>query len=90
MARRKRSRLSPAQKTEIWKRWKAGQSLHEVLPFVYQERDGTGGTTDVGSPWSHYVRCPLEEIGHHGNGLSALWGRGLLKGSPGRSRSSSE
>jgi IS30 family transposase len=30
MLRRKRSRLSPAQKTEIWKRWKAGQSLHEI------------------------------------------------------------
>ncbi len=28
--RRKRSRLSAAQKTEIWKRWKAGQSLHEI------------------------------------------------------------
>ncbi len=26
----KRSKLSPAQKTEIWKRWKAGQSLHEI------------------------------------------------------------
>jgi len=30
MPRRKRSRLSPAQKTEIWKRWKAGQSLHDI------------------------------------------------------------
>src|SRR5665213_1800597 len=30
MTRRKRSRLSPAQKTEIWKRWKAGQTLHEI------------------------------------------------------------
>jgi IS30 family transposase len=30
MTRRKRSRLSAAQKTEIWKRWKAGQSLHEI------------------------------------------------------------
>jgi IS30 family transposase len=30
MIRRKRSRLSAAQKTEIWKRWKAGQSLHEI------------------------------------------------------------
>jgi IS30 family transposase len=30
MSRRKRSRLSAAQKTEIWKRWKAGQSLHEI------------------------------------------------------------
>src|SRR5262252_1256946 len=27
---RKRSKLSPAQKTEIWKRWKVGQSLHEI------------------------------------------------------------
>ena len=26
----KRSRLSPAQKTEIWRRWKAGQTLHEI------------------------------------------------------------
>src|SRR5579885_1066186 len=30
MTRRKRSKLSAAQKTEIWKRWKAGQSLHEI------------------------------------------------------------
>src|ERR1700687_310054 len=30
MTRRKRSRLSAAQKTEIWKRWKSGQSLHEI------------------------------------------------------------
>ena len=30
MTRRKRSRLSAVQKTEIWKRWKAGQSLHEI------------------------------------------------------------
>ncbi len=30
MTRRKRSRLSAAQKTEIWRRWKAGQSLHEI------------------------------------------------------------
>ena len=30
MPRRKRSRFSPAQKTEIWKRWKTGQSLHEI------------------------------------------------------------
>jgi IS30 family transposase len=30
MTRRKRSRLSAAQKAEIWKRWKAGQSLHEI------------------------------------------------------------
>ncbi len=30
MTRRKRSKLSTTQKTEIWKRWKAGQSLHEI------------------------------------------------------------
>src|SRR5579864_6127644 len=30
MSRRKRSKLTAAQKTEIWKRWKAGQSLHEI------------------------------------------------------------
>ena len=30
MTQRKRSRLSPAQETDIWKRWKAGQSLHEI------------------------------------------------------------
>src|SRR5258708_38059481 len=26
----KRSRLSPTKKTAIWRRWKAGQSLHEI------------------------------------------------------------
>jgi len=30
MTQRKRSRLSPTQKLDIWKRWKAGQSLHEI------------------------------------------------------------
>jgi IS30 family transposase len=30
MIRRKRSRLSAAQKAEIWKRWKTGQTLHEI------------------------------------------------------------
>src|SRR6202795_1280441 len=30
MIERKRTRLSPTQKTEIWKRWKAGQTLHEI------------------------------------------------------------
>src|ERR1700758_285585 len=30
MIRRKRSRLSAVQKTEIWRRWKAGESLHEI------------------------------------------------------------
>ena len=30
MSEEKRSRLSPTQKTEIWSRWKAGQSLHEI------------------------------------------------------------
>ena len=30
MCEKKRSRLSPTQKTDIWRRWKAGQSLHEI------------------------------------------------------------
>jgi IS30 family transposase len=30
MSERKRSRLSATQRTEIWSRWKAGQSLHEI------------------------------------------------------------
>jgi hypothetical protein len=30
MSEKKRSRLSPTQKTDIWRRWKAGQSLHEI------------------------------------------------------------
>ena len=30
MPQRKRSRLSPTQETDVWKRWKAGQSLHEI------------------------------------------------------------
>jgi transposase, IS30 family len=29
MSEENRSRLSPAQRTDIWSRWKAGQSLHE-------------------------------------------------------------
>jgi IS30 family transposase len=30
MTEGKRSRLSPTQKTDIWKRWKAGETLHEI------------------------------------------------------------
>jgi hypothetical protein len=30
MSEGKRSRLSLAQRSEIWRRWKAGQSLHEI------------------------------------------------------------
>jgi transposase, IS30 family len=30
MSEGKRSRLSPTQRTDIWSRWKAGQSLHEI------------------------------------------------------------
>ena len=30
MSQGNRSRLSPAQRTDIWSRWKAGQSLHEI------------------------------------------------------------
>jgi IS30 family transposase len=30
MTQRKRSRLSPTQETDVWKRWKSGQSLHAI------------------------------------------------------------
>ena len=30
MSQQKRSRLSSTQKTDIWRRWKNGQSLHEI------------------------------------------------------------
>jgi IS30 family transposase len=30
MSQQKRSRLSPSQKADIWNRWKAGQTLHEI------------------------------------------------------------
>src|SRR5260370_4862932 len=30
MSEGKRARLSLTQRTEIWRRWKAGQSLHEI------------------------------------------------------------
>src|SRR5277367_5169274 len=30
MSQRKRSRLSPTQEADVWKRWKAGQSLHAI------------------------------------------------------------
>src|SRR2546427_11988746 len=30
MSQGNRSRLSPAQRTDIWSRWKSGQSLHEI------------------------------------------------------------
>src|SRR5215472_8431296 len=30
MIQRKRSRLSPTEKADIWRRWKCGQSMHEI------------------------------------------------------------
>ena len=30
MIERKRTRLSPSEKNDIWGRWKAGQSMHEI------------------------------------------------------------
>src|SRR5580700_639517 len=30
MTQGKRSRLSPTQETDVWKRWKAGETLHEI------------------------------------------------------------
>ena len=30
MIERKRTRLSPTEKNEIWGRWKAGESMHEI------------------------------------------------------------
>src|SRR5450755_1144836 len=30
MTQRKRSRLSPTQEADVWKRWRAGQSLHAM------------------------------------------------------------
>jgi hypothetical protein len=32
MAQGKRVEVSAAQRTEIWRRWKAGESLHEIGP----------------------------------------------------------
>jgi hypothetical protein len=30
MSEGKQSRLSPAQRADVWSRWKAGESLHEI------------------------------------------------------------
>ena len=30
MSQQRRSRFSPLQITDVWRRWKAGQSLHEI------------------------------------------------------------
>ena len=30
MSQQRRSRFSPAQITDVWRRWKAGQSLHDI------------------------------------------------------------
>jgi hypothetical protein len=30
MSEGKQSRLSAAQRTDVWRRWKAGESLHEI------------------------------------------------------------
>ena len=45
MSQEKRSRLSPTQKTDIWRRWKTGQSLHEI-GRVYGK-------------WHNSIRCVL-------------------------------
>ena len=45
MSQEKRSRLSPTQKTDIWRRWKMGQSLHEI-GRIYGK-------------WHNSIRCVL-------------------------------
>jgi hypothetical protein len=30
MSQQRRSRFSPTQMTDVWRRWKAGQSLHDI------------------------------------------------------------
>jgi hypothetical protein len=45
MSQEKRSRLSAAQKTDVWRRWKTGQSLHEI-GRVYGK-------------WHNSIRCVL-------------------------------
>jgi hypothetical protein len=39
MTQKKRSRISPAEKTDIWKRWKAGQTLHEIERSYVRQLD---------------------------------------------------
>src|ERR1700749_3308086 len=50
MAQGKRDRLSAEQRTDIWRRWKAGESLHEIgrafgkdhgsIQFLLSQRGG--------------------------------------------------
>jgi hypothetical protein len=50
MAQGKRNRLSAEQRTEMWRRWKAGESLHEIgwafgkdhwsIQFLLSQRGG--------------------------------------------------
>src|ERR1017187_8859600 len=55
MTRRRRVRLSSTQRTDMWSRWKAGESLHEVgrpfgkdhvsIRFVLSEHGGIAPAT---------------------------------------------
>ena len=40
MSEGKPSRLSPAQKADVWRRWKAGESLHNCIRCVLLSRRG--------------------------------------------------
>ena len=50
MAQGKRNRLSPEQRMEMWRRWKAGESLHDIgrafgkahnsIRFLLKQRGG--------------------------------------------------
>lgn len=58
--------------------WRAGD---QVLPVVYREGARSSCTTDLCSPWNHYVGYPLGEVNRRGRGLAALLRRSLLWGS---------
>jgi hypothetical protein len=58
--------------------WRVGD---QVVPVAYRERPQGGWTTDVCSPWSHYVRYPLHEMKRRGGGLRTVPRRFLLQAS---------
>ena len=50
----------------------------QAIPVVWRNCESWGGTPDVSSAWSHYVRYPLDEVARNGKGVGALLRRCLV------------
>ena len=66
MTFRRRFKLSEQQRTDMWKRWKAGQSLHEIGRAFRQSTRSCVDSIYVGSG-----NCRRDALQPHGGAFTA-------------------